>query len=145
MAVFSIVFGVLIRVPSDGLPYPVFAYVALLPWTFFSTALIRASFSLVNDASLITKVYFPRLLLPASAVLVMTLDFGVAFVLLLAMVAWYGIVPGVALLILPRSPTRAASFRSGGERSRPQWSRSCLSGACSSSVGWRMHLRMWCD
>jgi lipopolysaccharide transport system permease protein len=101
MAVFSIVFGVLIRVPSDGLPYPVFAYVALLPWTFFSTALTRASASLVNDASLITKVYFPRLLLPVSAVLAMTLDFGVAFVLLLAMMAWYGIVPGLALLTLP--------------------------------------------
>jgi lipopolysaccharide transport system permease protein len=101
MVVFSIVFGVLMRVPSDGLPYPVFAYVALLPWTFFSTALTRASASLVNDAALITKVYFPRLLLPVSAVLAMTLDFSIAFVLLLAMMAWYGIVPGMALLTLP--------------------------------------------
>jgi lipopolysaccharide transport system permease protein len=101
MVVFSVVFGALIRVPSDGLPYPVFAYAALLPWNFFAAALTRASGSLVNDASLITKVYFPRLLLPVSAVLSMTLDFGVAFLILLAMMGWYGIVPGVALLTLP--------------------------------------------
>jgi lipopolysaccharide transport system permease protein len=101
MVVFSVIFGALIRVPSDGLPYPVFAYAALLPWTFFATALTRASGSLVNDASLITKVYFQRLLLPVSAVLSMTLDFGVAFVILLAMMGWYGIVPGMALLTLP--------------------------------------------
>lgn len=101
MVVFSVIFGALIRVPSDGLPYPVFVYVALLPWNFFAAAMTRASSSLVNDASLITKVYFPRLLLPVSAVLSMTLDFGVAFVILLAMMGWYGIVPGVALLTLP--------------------------------------------
>jgi lipopolysaccharide transport system permease protein len=101
MVVFSVIFGALIRVPSDGLPYPVFAYTALLPWTFFSSALTRASGSLVNDAPLLTKVYFPRLLLPISAVLSVTLDFGVAFVILLAMMGWYGIVPGVALLTLP--------------------------------------------
>jgi lipopolysaccharide transport system permease protein len=101
MVVFTVIFGALIRVPSDGLPYPVFAYAALLPWTFFATALTRASTSLVNDASLLTKVYFPRLLLPVSAVLSMTLDFAVAFVILLAMMGWYGIVPGVGLLTLP--------------------------------------------
>jgi lipopolysaccharide transport system permease protein len=101
MAVFSVIFGALIRVPSDGVPYPVFAYVALLPWSFFATAMTRASSSLVNDASLIAKVYFPRLLLPLSAVLSVTLDFGVAFVILLAMMGWYRIVPGVALLTLP--------------------------------------------
>lgn len=101
MVVFSVIFGALMRVPSEGLPYPVFAYAALLPWNFFAGALTRASSSLVNDASLITKVYFPRLLLPVSAVLSLTLDFGIAFVILLAMMAWYGIVPGVGLLTLP--------------------------------------------
>jgi lipopolysaccharide transport system permease protein len=101
MVVFSVLFGALIRVPSDGLPYPVFAYAGLLPWNFFAAALTRASGSLVNDASLITKVYFPRLLLPVSAVLSMTLDFAVAFLVLLGMMAWYGIVPGVSLLTLP--------------------------------------------
>jgi lipopolysaccharide transport system permease protein len=101
MVVFSVIFGALIRVPSDGVPYPVFAYVALLPWTFFASALTRASTSLVSDATLLTKVYFPRLLLPVSAVLSMTLDFAVSSLILLAMMGWYGIVPGVGLLTLP--------------------------------------------
>jgi lipopolysaccharide transport system permease protein len=101
MLVFAVVFGALIRVPSDGLPYPVFAYVALLPWTFFATALTRAGGSLVTDASLITKVYFPRLLLPVSAVLSSALDFCVAFLLLLALMAWYGIAPGPGVVTLP--------------------------------------------
>jgi lipopolysaccharide transport system permease protein len=101
MLVFAVVFGALIRVPSDGLPYPVFAYVALLPWTFFATALTRAGGSLVTDASLITKVYFPRLLLPVSAVLSSALDFCVAFLLLLALMGWYGIAPGPGVMTLP--------------------------------------------
>jgi lipopolysaccharide transport system permease protein len=101
MLVFAVVFGALIRVPSDGLPYPVFAYVALLPWTFFATALTRAGGSLVTDASLITKVYFPRLLLPLSAVLSSALDFGVAFLLVLVLMGWYGIAPGPAVVTVP--------------------------------------------
>jgi lipopolysaccharide transport system permease protein len=101
MVVLSVIFGALIRVPSDGLPYPVFAYAALLPWNFFASALARASGSLVNDASLITKVYFPRLLLPVSAVLSLTLDSVVGFLILLAMMGWYGMVPGIPLLTLP--------------------------------------------
>jgi lipopolysaccharide transport system permease protein len=101
MVVFAVIFGAFIRVPTDGLPYPVFAYAALLPWNFFASSLSRASSSLVNDASLISKVYFPRLLLPVSAVLSMTIDFGIAFIILLGMMAWYGIVPGLAVLTLP--------------------------------------------
>jgi lipopolysaccharide transport system permease protein len=101
MVVFALVFGVLMRVPSDGLPYPVFAYVALLPWTFFATALTRSGGSLVTDASLITKVYFPRMLLPVSAVLSSALDFAVAFLLLLALMAWYGIAPGAGVVTVP--------------------------------------------
>jgi homopolymeric O-antigen transport system permease protein len=101
MALFTLVFGTLIQVPSDDLPYPVFTYTALVPWTFFAASLTRASGSLVNDSALITKVYFPRVLLPLSAVLSMILDFAAAFVLLLAMLAWYGILPGIAVLTLP--------------------------------------------
>jgi lipopolysaccharide transport system permease protein len=101
MVVLAVIFGAFMRVPTDGLPYPVFAYAALLPWNFFASSLSRASSSLVNDASLISKVYFPRLLLPVSAVLSMTIDFGIAFIILLGMMAWYGIVPGVAVLTLP--------------------------------------------
>jgi lipopolysaccharide transport system permease protein len=101
MLVFAVVFGAFIRVPSDDVPYPVFAYVALLPWTFFATALTRAGGSLVTDASLITKVYFPRLLLPVSAVLSSALDFCVAFLLLLVLMAWYGIAPGPGVVTLP--------------------------------------------
>jgi lipopolysaccharide transport system permease protein len=101
MVVFSVIFGALIRVPSDGVPYPIFSYAALLPWNFFAAALNRSSNSLICDVNLISKVYFPRLLLPVSAVLSMTLDFAVAFVILLLMMVFYGIVPGIAVLTLP--------------------------------------------
>ena len=101
MVVFTVIFGSLIGVPSDGVPYPVFAYAALLPWNLFATGLSRAGSSLVNDASLITRVYFPRVLLPVSAVLSATLDFGIAFIILLGMMGWYGIVPGVVVFTLP--------------------------------------------
>jgi homopolymeric O-antigen transport system permease protein len=101
MVVFSVIFGSLIRVPSDGVPYPIFSYAALLPWNFFAAALNRSSNSLIYDANLISKVYFPRLILPLSAVLSMTIDFAVAFVILLAMMLFYGIVPGVPVLTLP--------------------------------------------
>jgi homopolymeric O-antigen transport system permease protein len=101
MVVFSVIFGSLIRVPSDGVPYPIFSYAALLPWNFFAAALNRSSNSLVYDANLISKVYFPRLIPPMSAVLSVTLDFAVAFVILLAMMFYYGIVPGIAVLALP--------------------------------------------
>jgi lipopolysaccharide transport system permease protein len=101
MVVFTVIFGSLIGVPSDGVPYPVFAFAALLPWNLFATGLSRAGSSLVNDASLITRVYFPRVLLPVSAVLSATLDFGIAFIILLGMMAWYGIVPGVVVFTLP--------------------------------------------
>jgi lipopolysaccharide transport system permease protein len=101
MVVFSIVFGELLRVPSEGLPYPIFSYAALLPWNFFAAALTRSGNSLISDANLISKVYFPRLMLPLSAVLSLVLDFAVAFVILLAMMLYYGIVPGIAVVTLP--------------------------------------------
>ena len=101
MVVFSIFFGGLAGVPSDGIPYPIFAYTALLPWSFFAGALDRAGNSLVGSANLLTKVYFPRLAIPISAVLAGLVDFGMAFVVLLGMMLYYGIAPTEAALTLP--------------------------------------------
>ncbi|WP_337286888.1 ABC transporter permease [Candidatus Methylomirabilis sp.] len=101
MVVFSIFFGRLAKIPSDGLPYPIFAYCALLPWQLFSQALTQSGNSLVANERLITKVYFPRLVIPLSAVLAGLVDFGIAFVILLAMMAYYGITPTAAVFTLP--------------------------------------------
>src|SRR5947209_16680881 len=101
MLVFSLFFGWLGKIPSDGMPYPVFVYCALLPWQLFATALSESSNSLVGNQNLITKVYFPRLVVPISAVLGGLVDFAVAFIILLAMMVYFGIVPGIAVLTLP--------------------------------------------
>jgi lipopolysaccharide transport system permease protein len=101
MVVFSVIFGRLAKVPSDGVPYPVFSYTALLPWTFFATAITQAGTSLVTNINLVSKVYFPRLIVPTAGVLVGVVDFVVAFAVLLGMMLVYGIVPGIAVLMLP--------------------------------------------
>jgi lipopolysaccharide transport system permease protein len=101
MVVFSVFFGRLAKVPSEGVPYPIFTYCALLPWNYFAGALDRAGNSLVGSANLITKVYFPRLVVPMSAVLAGLLDFAIAFVVLIGMMLFYGIVPTAAVLALP--------------------------------------------
>ena len=101
MIVFSVFFGRLIRVPSDGVPYPIFAYSGLLPWQLFSQAVTRSGNSLVSNRHLITKIYFPRLAIPISAVLPGLVDFGIAFVVLLVMMVYYHIAPTVAVLTLP--------------------------------------------
>jgi len=101
MVVFSIIFGRLMNVSSGAVPYPVFSFTALLPWTFFSTAISRSGTSLVLSANLISRVYFPRLIVPLAAVLGATVDFAIAFVILLGMLLFYGIVPGIAILALP--------------------------------------------
>lgn len=101
MVVFSVFFGHLAKIPSDGLPYPIFAYCALLPWQLFAHALTESSNSLVANERLITKVYFPRLVVPLSAVLAGLLDFAVAFLVLIGMLWYYGIVPTVAVFALP--------------------------------------------
>lgn len=101
MLVFSLFFGRLAKLPSDGVPYPVFTFCALLPWQLFAHALTESSNSLVANERLITKVYFPRLVVPLSAVLGGLVDFAVAFVILLAMMVYYGIVPTWAILTLP--------------------------------------------
>jgi len=101
MVVFSIFFGRLAKVPSDGLPYPIFAYAALVPWTFFANGLNQASNSLVGSANLIKKVYFPRLVVPISSVISGVVDFVLAFAVLLGMMLFYGILPTVKILWLP--------------------------------------------
>jgi lipopolysaccharide transport system permease protein len=87
--------------PSEGLPYPIFTYAALLPWQLFSIGLTKATTSLVNNQPLLTKVYFPRLILPLSAVMGGLVDFSCAFVVFLGMMFYYGIFPGAAALLLP--------------------------------------------
>ncbi len=99
--VFSLIFGRLARVPSDGAPYPAFAYSALLPWTLFATALTRAAGSLVSNSALLSKVYFPRLVLPLGSVLTAVVDFAISLVVLLGLLAWYHIVPTWAALLIP--------------------------------------------
>jgi lipopolysaccharide transport system permease protein len=101
MIVFSVFFGRLAKIPSDGVPYPIFAFAALLPWQLFANALTMAGSSLVAEQKLITKVYFPRLIVPTSAVLVGLADFAIALLLLLAMMAFYGLTPTWAILLLP--------------------------------------------
>jgi len=101
MVVFSLFFGSLAKMPSYGLPYPVFYYSALLPWMYFSGALQNATNVVVEQQSVITKIYFPRLVLPLSAVVSGLLDFGIAFAVLLGMMAYYRLAPGLAVLLLP--------------------------------------------
>ena len=101
MVVFSLFFGRLANIPSDGIPYPVFSYAALVPWTFFANGLSKASTSLVLSANLIRKVYFPRLAVPIASVLGGVVDFVLSFTVLVGMLLYYGIVPTVNVLWLP--------------------------------------------
>ena len=101
MLVFSLFFGKLANIPSDGIPYPVFAYTALLPWQLFAHALAESGNSLVTNQELVSKVYFPRLVMPLAAVLAGLVDFAIAFVVLLGMMAYYGIAPTTAVVTLP--------------------------------------------
>jgi lipopolysaccharide transport system permease protein len=101
MVVFSLFFGHLAKVPSDGFPYPLFAYAALVPWTFFANGLNQGSNSLVGSANLVKKVYFPRLVIPVAAVLSGVVDLILAFGVLIAMLTYYGVLPSVNVLFLP--------------------------------------------
>jgi lipopolysaccharide transport system permease protein len=101
MVVFSLFFGKLGKIPSDGLPYPIFSFAALVPWTFFASGLGQGANSLVGSQNLIKKVYFPRLVIPISSVLAGGVDFAIAFLVLLAMMLAYGILPTAAALWLP--------------------------------------------
>ncbi len=101
MIVFSVVFGGLAKVPSDGVPYPIFSFAALLPWTYFQSALIKSADSLITQKAVFTKVYYPRLITPMAPVLAGLLDFAIAFVILIGMMVFYGIVPTLNVLFLP--------------------------------------------
>ncbi len=101
VVIFSLIFGLLLQVPSGEVPYPLFAYAALVPWTFFAGALTRSSTSLVLSANLITKVYFPRLIVPTSAVMAGLVDLGVAFLVYILLMVFYGFTPSPAIIFLP--------------------------------------------
>ena len=101
MLVFSLFFGRLAHIPSDGLPYPIFYYCALLPWMYYAAALQNATNAIVDNQRLITKVYFPRLILPLSSVLSGMVDFGISFLMLIVMMIYYGIRPTSAVLWMP--------------------------------------------
>jgi len=101
MVVFSIFFGKLAKIPSENIPYPIFAYSALVPWTYFANSLTNATETMVANQRVITKVYFPRMILPISAVLSGLLDFAIAFIVLIAMMFWYGICPTSNVVFLP--------------------------------------------
>ena len=101
MILFTAIFSRFAKIPSDGLPYPIFAYSALLPWNLFASSLTRGSDSIVTNAQLISKIYFPRLLLPLSGVLSPLVDFAISLVILIIMMIWYGTLPTVGILALP--------------------------------------------
>lgn len=101
VVIFTIVFGYFARMPSEGVPYPIFAFAGVLPWTYFAEAVRRSGTGLVNDAELVRKVYFPRLIMPLANVISPLLDFVIAFGVLLIMMAFYGIAPSWKMLVVP--------------------------------------------
>jgi lipopolysaccharide transport system permease protein len=101
VAIFTVIFGRFAKIPSDGIAYPVFAYAALLPWTYFAESLRRSGTGLVTEAGLISKIYFPRLIIPLAGVITPLVDFTISFVVLLLLMAFYGMVPTWNIVFLP--------------------------------------------
>jgi lipopolysaccharide transport system permease protein len=101
MVVFTFVFGGFAHIPSDNIPYPLFSFAALLPWMLFSEGFTRSTMSMVNNAGIMTKVYFPRLIMPISGVISPLIDFGIAFIILICMMAYYGFIPTISVITLP--------------------------------------------
>lgn len=101
MVVFTVIFGMLLKVPSDGKPYAVFSFAALLPWTYFSQSLTGATGSLISGTGIFTKVYFPRVFIPLVPVFSKLVDFAIAFAVLIVLMVWYGIVPSFNIVFLP--------------------------------------------
>jgi len=100
MVIFTLFFGGFAKIPSDGVPYPLFSFAALLPWTLFAEGLTRSTTSMVSNAGIMTKVYFPRLIMPIAGILSPLVDFAIAFVILILMMAYYGFVPTIAIVLL---------------------------------------------
>ena len=115
MLVFTIVFGKLAKLPSNGVSYPVMVFSAMLPWQFFANSLTESSNSLIDNANLLTKVYFPRLIVPAGSVIVSLVDFLISFVILCVLMTWYRVIPDLKVLFLPLFLAMAflASFGAG--------------------------------
>ncbi len=101
MVVFTVIFGRLAKLPSEGVPYPILVYAAMLPWQFFSTSFSDASNSLITNANMLTKIYFPRLIIPVSTVIVNFVDFLISFLILIGLMIWYHFVPSLTILFLP--------------------------------------------
>ena len=101
MLVFTVIFSKFARLPSDGVPYPVFVYAALVPWTYLAKSLDRSGFSVVAESNLITKIYFPRVIIPFSATLGGLIDFVIAFLLLIGIMLWFGVIPTWKLVVVP--------------------------------------------
>ncbi len=101
MVIFSVFFGRLAKVPSDDLPYPIFSFAALVPWNFFANALVNGSNSLISNANMLKKIYFPRMTMPIATILAGLVDFALAFVVLLGMMFYYGLIPTLNILWLP--------------------------------------------
>ena len=101
MIVFTVIFGNLAKLPSNGVPYPILVYAAMLPWQFFANSLTESSNSLISNANMLTKIYFPRLIMPASSVIVGFIDFLISFVILLILMIYFRFVPSINLLFLP--------------------------------------------
>ncbi len=101
MIVFTVIFGRLAKLPSEGVPYPILVYAAMLPWQFFATAFSDASNSLVSNANMLTKIYFPRIIIPTSTIIVNLVDFLISFVILIGLMIWYQFVPSWRILLLP--------------------------------------------
>lgn len=99
--IFSIIFGYIVKMPSEGVPYPLFAFAGVLPWTYFAEAVRRSGTGLVTDSELVRKVYFPRLIMPLANVISPLVDFCIAFLVLLVMMAFYGIAPSWKMLVIP--------------------------------------------
>jgi lipopolysaccharide transport system permease protein len=114
MIVFTLIFGKLAKFPSAGVPYPILVFAALLPWQFFAGALSESSNSLISNASMLSKVYFPRLVIPSSAVIVNLVDFLVSSAVLAALMLWYQFIPGWRVLALPLFVGLAFAFALGG-------------------------------
>lgn len=113
MVVFTVVFSKLAKLPSEGIPYPVLVYAALLPWQFFANTLTDSSNSLIENQNLLTKVYFPRIIVPASSVIVALVDFTISLVILAGLMLWFGFIPSWHIILLPLLLFQALLFAFG--------------------------------